>query len=92
MQVRSSWVSAAACTYFSQQSPAEEFIPFMSFTKQTLPHNSIDRELSEVSLEMLNNFLVINGINNMSLSDIVVCVDCMDEYGEALYDINTFPI
>ena len=92
MQVKSSWVSAAACTYIFSAKPCRRTCPFMSFTKQTLPQNSTDRELSEVSLEMLNKFLVIDGTSNMSLSAIVVCVDCMDEYGEALYDRNAFPI
>ena len=64
----------------------------MSFTRQTLPQNSIDRGLSDVNLEMLNKFLVIDGTSNISLSAIAVYVGFRVEYGEALCDRKEFLI
>ena len=68
--------------------PCIRTCPFMSLTKQTFPQNSTIIGLSNVSLEMLTRFLVIEGTSNMSLSAVLVCVD---KRLEAPYDRKVCP-
>ena len=53
------------------------------------PQNSIKRGLLEVSLEMLNIFLLIEGTSSMSFSVMILCVV---EWFEALNVRKTCPI